>query len=222
MRVNLIDELRAEHELIEQVVGALRTFVAKRASGRGDPADAEGFLTFFRVFAGDYHHLREEQYLLAALVRDVGLPADRGPVAEIFRQHEMLARARAAVRPLLETPRWSQHESREAIGLSCVFCDALLRHIDLENSVLFPEAQARLKRCGAHDLGGRPASEIEERARATGAVLRQRYPPTENSELIRGDGCVVCPAYGETCRGLEQEWWTDAEWEHFHSGAGSD
>ena len=31
----------------------------------------------------------------------------------------------------------------------------------------------------------------------------------------RGDGCVVCPSFTRTCRGLELEWWNEWEWEEF-------
>jgi len=220
--VKLIDELQADHALIEQVVGALRTYVARRAGGDADPADGARFLRFFRLFAGDYHHAREEQVLLAALVRELALPADRGPIAEIVRQHDALAATLSAAGALLLAPRWSPQERDDALRLTNQYCDDLLRHIDAETSVLFPESEARLRRCGATGLESRPPVDDELRARAAGEALVVRYPPTENGALMRGDGCVMCPAYGETCRGLEREWWTDAEWEDFEAGRGWD
>jgi hypothetical protein len=27
----------------------------------------------------------------------------------------------------------------------------------------------------------------------------------------------MCRAYGETCDGLEAEWWTELEWDEFHN-----
>lgn len=220
--MKLIDDLQAEHALIEQVVGALRTFVALRAGGGGDPADGEAFLRFFRRFAGDYHHAREEQVLLAALVRELGLPAERGPIAEVLRQHEAMAAALSAAGALLARPGWSPDEREEAARLTGQYCDALLHHLDLESSVLFPESEARLRRCGAGGLDARGPTADEQRARADGEALVERYPPTEDGALMRGDGCVMCPAYGERCRGLEREWWTEAEWEDFEAGRGWD
>ena len=39
---------------------------------------------------------------------------------------------------------------------------------------------------------------------------------------MRGDGCVACPSYGNTCDGLEHEWWTEHDWEDARERMGSD
>ncbi len=39
-----------------------------------------------------------------------------------------------------------------------------------------------------------------------------RFPPLDDHEAIRGDGCVACSAFAVTCGGIEKEWWND--WEH--------
>ncbi|MBE2204342.1 MAG: hypothetical protein IAE94_08405 [Chthoniobacterales bacterium] len=44
--------------------------------------------------------------------------------------------------------------------------------------------------------------------------LLHRYPPTTNEEVIRGDGCFLCPAYQTTCDGYEREWATVSRWGH--------
>ena len=59
-------------------------------------------------------------------------------------------------------------------------------------------------------------NEAEAAAREGAASLPVRYPPVEDEALTRGDGCFMCRAHGETCDGLEAEWWTDLEWEEFH------
>jgi len=41
--------------------------------------------------------------------------------------------------------------------------------------------------------------------------------PLEDDALVRGDGCFMCRAYGETCNGLEAEWWTELEWDEFYN-----
>ena len=58
-------------------------------------------------------------------------------------------------------------------------------------------------------------SAAEAAAREAGAALPLRYPPVEDAALTRGDGCFLCRAYGDTCDGLEAEWWSDTEWEEF-------
>ena len=52
----------------------------------------------------------------------------------------------------------------------------------------------------------------EREAAAIGDALIARYPPME-PDLARGDGCAMCHAYGDTCRGLEHEWWNEWQWE---------
>lgn len=34
--------------------------------------------------------------------------------------------------------------------------------------------------------------------------------------------CVMCPAYGVNCRGLELEWWNEWEWDEFEERMGGD
>ena len=101
--MQLIDELRAEHDLIEQVVGSLRTFVDQRQAGQGEAADGQSFLRFFRLFAGHFHHAREEDTLVIALTRDAELPADRGPIAVMLADHARMAAMLDAMEPLIGT-----------------------------------------------------------------------------------------------------------------------
>lgn len=96
----------------------------------------------------------------------------------------------------------------------------LWAHIDAENSVLLPESEERLRQNGVHELPCREPDEQERSAARTGEALVSIYPPME-PDVIRGDGCVMCPAYGPRCGGVEREWWNDNEWDEFdeHIGA---
>lgn len=102
------------------------------------------------------------------------------------------------------------------------YSHSLWRHIDAENSVLFPEGQERLRRFHIQELPSRPMTEAEAAARDAGLALISRYPPTLDPDVHRGDGCVVCPSYGTTCQGLEREWWTELEWEDMWDRMSSD
>ena len=42
-------------------------------------------------------------------------------------------------------------------------------------------------------------------------------PPLDDVTIPRGDGCVCCPAFTGACRGLEQEWWNEWEWEELEN-----
>ena len=47
--------------------------------------------------------------------------------------------------------------------------------------------------------------------------LVERFPPLEDDEVFRGDGCVACSAFAVTCGGIEKEWWNDWESEYHRS-----
>jgi hemerythrin-like domain-containing protein len=216
--MRLIEELRSEHEVIERAVGALGTYVELRARGGGTPADGEGFLRFFRLFAGSYHHAREEDTLFPALEKHVELPHRSGPLFSLTDQHRRMEATFDEMAPLLAEGLRTKEEGETLVELFTRYSHALLVHIDAENSVLLPESEERLRQSGVHELDGRLPTKEELDARAEGERLVDLYPPSTDLGPIRGEGCVICPSYGTTCGGLEREWWNDSEWERFSKG----
>jgi hemerythrin-like domain-containing protein len=213
--MQLIEDLRSEHDLIEQVLGSLRAFVTLRLEGQGNPADGARFLAFFRRYAGDFHHDKEEEVLFRALTEKAELPADRGPLLALTDQHRrmsgLLDELEARLGALLATD-----VARQLLQASAVdYSRSLWRHIDAENSVLFPEGEERLRRSHVPELPSRPMTEEERDAHAVGLALVTVYPPQHDPEVHRGEGCIACPSYGTTCEGLEKEWWTELDWEDF-------
>ena len=190
--MRLIDDLRSEHVLIERAVGSLWTFAS---AGAADALDAAGFLRFFRLYAGRYHHAREEEVLFPALVA-TEVPADRGPLKVLLDAHH-------AMSTMLDGGITAASAAR--------YGKALLHHIDAENSVLFPESEIRMR--GKGELAAREPDAEESAARDEGERLIEKYPPSELPDLFRGEGCVACAAYGESCDGIEREWWSELEWE---------
>jgi hemerythrin-like domain-containing protein len=215
--MQLIDDLRAEHDLIERVVGAFRTFVDRRLAGEADPGDGPRFLAFFRLFAGRFHHAREEDALFVALERDAELPADRGPMAVMREDHRRMAGLLDAMEPLLAGDLGETSARETLAALAREYSRSLWHHIDAENSVLLPESEERLRRHGIRELPSREMTGAEREARAAGEALLARYPPLDDPAIIRGDGCVFCLAFGNGCRGLEHEWWNESEWEEFEN-----
>ena len=220
--MQLIDDLLAEHELIEQVLGSLRAFVTARLAGLGDPADGPRFLVFFRRFAGDFHHDKEEAVLFHALSTRAELPADRGPLAALTEQHRRMGGLLDRMEDLLGAPLALAEERSRLQDLAVDYSRSLWKHIDAENSVLFPEGQQRLRRFHVLELPARSMTPEEASARETGLALVALYPPQHDPVVHRGDGCIACPSYGTTCEGLEQEWWTELEWEDMRERMGSD
>ncbi len=213
--MKLIDTFQDEHVLIDQVLGSFRTYVDGLVGGTADSDDGRRFAAFFTDFAGHFHHDREERVLFDALVTEAELPRDRGPVHALVREHAEMEQWLCEMTPFLEHRPQSVDDGARLQALATRYSHALWRHIDAENSVLYPEGAERLGRCGIRELPDRPMSAAEAAAREDAAALLVRYPPAEDAALTRGDGCSMCRAYGETCDGLEAEWWTELEWEEF-------
>jgi len=213
--MKLIDTFQDEHVLIDQMLGCFRTYVDGLVEGTADPDDGRRFTEFFTRFAGHFHHDREERVFLDALVTDAGLPGDCGPVYAVVQQHAEMEQWLCEITLLLERGPQSADDRERLLALAVRYSHALWRHIDAENSVLYPEGVERLRRCNIHELPDRPMSEAEADAREHAVALLARYPRAEDDALTRGEGCFMCRAYGETCDGLEAEWWSELEWEEF-------
>jgi hemerythrin-like domain-containing protein len=203
--MKILAAFEQEHELIERVAGALFRW----ADREGAEADAQRFVSFFSVYSSGFHHRREEEILMPALVRHLEVPADRGPLRVVRGEHgrlEVLASRLAAAA--------DRDTARE-------LARTLWEHIDKEDSVLFPEAGERLPRASVAELPDRTMTAEERAARDLGERLVEQYPPLEDPEMIRGAGCIACSAFTVTCRGIEAEWWNAWEWEQ-HGRADAD
>lgn len=220
--MKLLDALQDEHALIDRVLGSFRSYVDALVDGTADGEDGARFAAFFSEFAGHFHHDREERVFFHALVTQAELPAERGPVHALAHEHAEMAQWLHEMTPLLERGPLSDDERARLQALATRYSRALWRHIDAENSVLYPQGAERLARCGVRELADRPMSEAEAAAREGAAALLLRYPPSEDAALTRGDGCFMCRAHGDTCKGLEAEWWTELEWEEFYDRDASD
>lgn len=219
--MRLIEELEAEHRLIEAVAGSLRTYVLARMSGTAPASDGPQFVRFFRLYAAQFHHAREEDTLFVALRERANLP-EAGPLATLREDHQRNGVLIDQIEALLATPSLDAAAAQVLDRLATEYSHALWHHIDAEDSVLFPEAEARLRKNGVPELPSRPMTGEEREARDTGESLVGRYPPLRDGTIVRGDGCACCPAILEGCQGLEHAWWSEYEWEEMadHLGEG--
>lgn len=218
--MRLLEELRTEHELIDRVSGSLRTFAAARARGEGVAGDGAAFRRFFRLWAGAWHHAREEETLFPALAAKAELSAAHGPIAGFVQQHHEMAAVLDDLDPLLDREPLGTDDARRLVDLATAYTRELGRHIDAENSVLLPESEVRLRQANVLELEGRGPTAEELAARADGERLAGDWPFGPDPGGVRGEGCVVCPSYGTTCRGVEAEWWNESEWEEFSDHLG--
>lgn len=130
------DTLRAEHSVILRGLALLEIAAERLARSGSLPAGWwDELLDWLRAFADDTHHGKEEQYLFPALAK-AGVPATGGgPIAVMLTEHDQ---GRALVRAMAA----GDAASRVAAARGYVW---LLRdHIEKENGVLFPLAEAVL------------------------------------------------------------------------------
>ncbi|MFV2073063.1 MAG: hemerythrin domain-containing protein, partial [Thermoanaerobaculales bacterium] len=205
MSLKLIEELLEEHRLVDQVAGALFRYAEVAKGGETEPADVADFVRFLRVFVGGYHHEREEETLFRALADRAETPTDRGPLPVIVAEH----RQASAMVDEFETLGGDLEKAAE---MARSLARHLWEHVDKEDSVLLPESENRLVRNGVTRLEGRQPTADETAARDLGESLIERFLPLEDVEMVRGDGCVACGAYADTCHGIEREWWN--RWDH--------
>jgi len=203
--MRLFDEFKAEHLLVDRVAGSLIRLAELAAGDGSSEEDVADFVHFFRVFVAGYHHEKEEQTLFPVLVEKAEVPADRGPLPSIEADHR-----RAAM--LVDELEEAGKDQERLAGVARRLAHHLWEHVDKEDSVLFPESSERLRRNGVTRLEGREPTADEEAARDLGERLTGRFPPLDDPEIVRGDGCIACSAFGETCGGIETEWWNT--WEH--------
>ena len=212
--MQLLEELRAEHDLIDRMLDSFRTAVSQFANAQDNPQDLVRFVRFFRIYADQFHHSREEQVLFATLVNQLNLPGDHGPIAVLTDDHRQFKAWLDQIEQLIAKQPLSPADHIQLRTTTEQYITALQHHIDAENSVLFVEGEICLQDAGISELPSRSLTADEQLVRLVAEELLQRYPPTPNVEVIRGDGCVLCPVYQKTCDGYEREWPKASRWGH--------
>jgi hemerythrin-like domain-containing protein len=204
--MELLDEIRDEHRLIDRVAGSLVAWADRGPDHPEAERDLRAIVEFLRVFVIGHHHERQEEALFEALVEHAEIPPQSGPLVVLRREHDGLV---AAVDAIVAAGAVAEAADR----VRAVAVD-LWQHLDKEDSVLLLEAERRLIDGGIRELAGRPADDRVEAARGAADDLVCRLPPVDHPDLVRGDGCVACDAFGVDCHGIETEWWSD--WERLH------
>jgi len=140
-----IEQLKKEHEAIERMLVVLDRVCRRLESGEGvKPEHLDQIVAFFRGFADECHHGKEEAVLFPALEK-VGIPREGGPVGVMLHEHEQMRGYLRGVGEAVERLRAGElgaatHLARHAGH----YAGALRLHIDKENSMLFRMAEMRL------------------------------------------------------------------------------
>lgn len=158
------DILRDEHRIILEALDVLASAADRVANGGALP---DGWwpelIEWLRAFADRNHHAKEERSLFPAMVK-AGVPSEGGPVGVMLEEHvqgRALVQAMAAAAP----------GERPAIAWRYV---RLLRdHIEKENGVLFPLADAVLDEPAQEAVGREFRSAEIEQGRDGDPVLAQ-------------------------------------------------
>ena len=160
-----VDDLSAEHRVIETVLAALTREAETLAAGAGLRRDwLLEAVSILEEFADRCHHGKEEELLFPELVRH-GMSFESGPVAVMKHEHvegrALLARLRAAA---------ARADRAEAVATIAAYGWLMRQHIQKEDLVLFPHARAML-----------PAAAVQE--------LRERFDAFEREIIGEGRHC---------------------------------
>lgn len=134
--------LRHEHEAVLKMLDASEEAARQfEAGGRVRPQVLADLLEFFRIFADQCHHTKEEELLFPLLERK-GIPRQGGPVGVMLSEHE---EGRALVREMAAAAEAYQKGQEGAATrwskVARTYAQLLRGHIFKENNVLFPMAE---------------------------------------------------------------------------------
>ncbi len=142
-----------EHRVIEKVLACLERIVADVSrDGKLNAESANAAIEFFKNFADQCHHAKEEDRLFGVMEAG-GVPVDGGPIGVMLSEHEM---GRKCVRGMAAQVEKAATGDAAAIGEfrqnAMEFIALLSAHIQKENQILFPMANNVLGDRGGDNL----------------------------------------------------------------------
>jgi CBS domain-containing protein/hemerythrin-like domain-containing protein len=183
-----LESLADEHAVIRRALDALGIY-AKRLEG--DPstevADLGRFAAFFANFVELWHHGKEEEILLPALLA-CGFAWDTGPVARVRGEHDQENYlSRVLAQAAAQEGAWSGEDRRHALATIRSFIDFERAHMEREELVLYKAAAERLSVEAISDMerrfrkleGQTFGSGTYERVRHEAEALFRRYATAE-------------------------------------------
>ncbi len=138
------DVLRKEHQIIRKMAKAAKLDAKEiRKSGKADTERIAKFHEFFKNFADQCHHAKEEDELFPILREK---KVDPVIVDLLIKQHEEGRILLGGIKDLLEMPAEDRSDTdTQALGRYIFeYAQLMDRHIDLENEYLWPRAAERL------------------------------------------------------------------------------
>jgi hemerythrin-like domain-containing protein len=148
-----IEQLKAEHEGIKLMLKILDRVCNKLKSTQ--ELNQEHFtkiLEFIKIFIDKCHHGKEEDLLIPAMVK-TGVPKDTGAITFTLKEHK---EGRGYVKSMSESfdkfKKGDAGASEKIIKSENNYSDLLVKHIDKEESVLYPMADKVLSQTKQGEL----------------------------------------------------------------------
>ena len=140
-----IDQLQAEHRIIEKALRALEGLSGRLERGaRINAATFHRVIDFLSVLADQRHHQKEEKCLFPAMARH-GIAPDRGPIGMMLQEHcsgrALIAHMKRAASNYVIGDRNAAHQFAAA---AAEYVQLLSEHIAKEDNVLFRIAESVL------------------------------------------------------------------------------
>ena len=150
------DVLREEHRVILRALDLLEAAARSLTAGTVLPEVWWlEIIAWLRGFADRNHHAKEETSLFPAMVK-AGVPSMGGPIGVMLEEHE---RGRALIRAME-----AAEPAARAAGARA-YVPLLREHIDKENGVLFPLADAVLDEVAQRELALEFAAILDDQGR---------------------------------------------------------
>jgi hemerythrin-like domain-containing protein len=155
-----VERLKSEHDLIERGLTLLEKAVARLEAGQPLP---EGFPQwaprFFRQFADQCHHAKEEDVFFPVL-KQRGIPEQGGPIGVMLHEHVL---GRDCVGRMREASQAQPFDARTFAEAARQYIPLLRQHIFKENNVLFRMAEQVMSEADDADVTGRFSQVEQER-----------------------------------------------------------
>lgn len=139
------EQLRDEHSGIKVMLNILEKICDRmEKGGEADPEQLDRILEFLRVFVDKCHHAKEEDLLFPEMER-AGIPREGGPIGVMLSEHRM---GRENIRGMGESAERYKGGDRAAsaqfVRNARSYIELLRQHIDKEDNILYPMAEARI------------------------------------------------------------------------------
>lgn len=133
-----IEILDHEHQKIKQVIDHVRTLIRSIIDGEKDINTLSEWLEFFRTYADQYHHGKEEKILFPKMIHQNSM-LEFGVIQEMLENHEDFREQLSEIQSCIE--RNDPEGTRHAFDN---YSEALLEHIAVEDEEVFQIAETLL------------------------------------------------------------------------------